>query len=81
MSHYDFRRLGEIVPDGKCDPRAIVPCDKIGLLGCKGFDFPENSKSLILKETPQNLRERLKGSLFLVKAVVSSPYKWTSNRD
>jgi len=32
MGHYDFRRLAEIVPNGKCDPRAIVPLEKSGLI-------------------------------------------------
>ena len=25
MSHFDFRRLGELNPGDKCDPRAILP--------------------------------------------------------
>ena len=74
MSHYDFRRLGEIVPDGKCDPRAIVPCDKIGLLGFRGLIILEQiSKALwklyFYKETLEHIfGERLKASLFLVKS-------------
>ena len=32
MGHYDFRRLAEIAPSGKCDPRAIVPLTKSGLI-------------------------------------------------
>ena len=32
MGHYDFRRLAEIAPNGKCDPRAIVPLTKSGLI-------------------------------------------------
>ena len=32
MGHYDFRRLAEIAPSGKCDLRAIVPLTKSGLI-------------------------------------------------
>ena len=37
MSHYDFRRLAEIIPSGKCDPRGVLPLAN-GLIVVGTFD-------------------------------------------
>ena len=54
MSHYDFRRLAEIIPSGKCDPRGVLPLSN-GLIVVGTFDgsielYDTHQYKLVLKE-------------------------------